>query len=199
MVVRPPFWFGMTPAIAGRSIPSSVFRTKRAIAISAPVLPALTQTSALPSLTRLIATRIDEFRLPRSATITGSCISTTSSACTISTDDGSRAGSAAFSSDSRPTSSSAASFWCSRNASDAETVTGMPWSPPMQSMAMRTVTRNSLARHVQAAAQNWRAAAGHGVRGRARSGASGERPCSVRWVAPADYSSFLVATTFLPR
>ena len=34
---------GSTVAIAGRSIPGSVFRTKREIAISAPVLPALTQ------------------------------------------------------------------------------------------------------------------------------------------------------------
>ncbi len=33
IVVSPPFWFGMTPAMAGRSMPSSVFSTKRAIAI----------------------------------------------------------------------------------------------------------------------------------------------------------------------
>jgi len=46
--------------IAGRSISGNVLSTKREIAINAPVLPALTQACALPSLTRLIATRIDE-------------------------------------------------------------------------------------------------------------------------------------------
>ena len=40
-------------------MPGRVFSTKRAVAISAPVLPALTQASAVPSLTRFNATRIE--------------------------------------------------------------------------------------------------------------------------------------------
>ena len=48
-------------------MPSSVLSTKREIAISAPVLPALTTTSARPSLIRLTAIRIDDSRLLRSA------------------------------------------------------------------------------------------------------------------------------------
>ena len=59
-------------------MPGSVFSTKREIAIRAPVLPAETQAWALPSLTRLMATRIDESFLLRSATTGASCISTTS-------------------------------------------------------------------------------------------------------------------------
>ena len=52
--------FGSTVAIAGRSMPGSVFSTKREIAISAPVLPALTQACASPLFTRSTATRIEE-------------------------------------------------------------------------------------------------------------------------------------------
>jgi hypothetical protein len=42
--------FGSTVAMAGRSMPAMVFSTKREIAISAPVLPALTQACASPAL-----------------------------------------------------------------------------------------------------------------------------------------------------
>ena len=49
-----PLIVGSTTAMAGRSMPGSVFSTKREIAISAPVLPALTQACASPSLTRLM-------------------------------------------------------------------------------------------------------------------------------------------------
>ncbi len=56
----------------------------------------------------------------------------------------------------------------------AATVTAGPWSPPMASMAMRTVTAQ---------------AAG------ARGGAEG----TVARAGVARYSSFLVAMTFLPR
>ena len=52
--------FGSTVAIAGRSIPGNVLSTKREIAMSAPVFPALTQACASPVLTRSMATRIDE-------------------------------------------------------------------------------------------------------------------------------------------
>jgi hypothetical protein len=127
-VVTPPFSFGSTEAIAGRSMPSSVFSTKREIAISAPVLPALTQASARSSFTRLTATRIDESRLPRSACAGGSSISTTSSACTTC----SRLRSAATRvrcgsiSPARPTRRSSAAGVARANAIAAGTVTDGP-------------------------------------------------------------------------
>ena len=90
-------------------MPASVFSTKRAIAISAPVLPALTQASARPSLTRLIATRIEELRLVRIAIAGASSLSTISSACSSSTRSGRLPFSAASMSGWRPTSKSCAS------------------------------------------------------------------------------------------
>ena len=73
-----PLRVGNCDAIAGRSMPGSVFSTKRAMAMSAPVLPADTQACAVPSLTRLTATRIDESFFLRSASAGGSSIVTTS-------------------------------------------------------------------------------------------------------------------------
>jgi hypothetical protein len=73
-----PLMVGITVAIAGRSMPGRVLRTKRAVAISAPVFPAETQASASPDLTRSIATRIEESFLPRNAEAGGSSIATTS-------------------------------------------------------------------------------------------------------------------------
>jgi fatty acid/phospholipid biosynthesis enzyme len=49
---------GIEEIIAGLSIPGIIFKTNLAVAISAPVLPALTHASACPSRTKLIATRI---------------------------------------------------------------------------------------------------------------------------------------------
>ena len=59
-------------------MPGSILRTNLAVAINAPVLPALTQASASPSLTRSIATRIDESFFFRSASVGASDIPTTS-------------------------------------------------------------------------------------------------------------------------
>jgi hypothetical protein len=70
--------FGSTVAMAGRSMPGSVRSTKREIAISAPVFPALTQACASPLLTRLTAMRIEESLLARMACAGGSSIMTTS-------------------------------------------------------------------------------------------------------------------------
>jgi hypothetical protein len=69
-----PFVVGSGAQIAGRSMPGSIFSTKREIAISAPVLPAETQASASPPLTRLMATRIDESFLLRKASAGDSSI-----------------------------------------------------------------------------------------------------------------------------
>ena len=73
-----PFIVGSTTARAGRSIPGSVFKTNREVAIKAPVFPALTQAWAVPFLTRFIATRMEESFLPRKASDGDSSISTTS-------------------------------------------------------------------------------------------------------------------------
>jgi len=53
--------------MAGRSTPGIIFSTKCAVAISAPVLPALTHADAAPDLTRSSALRIEESFLRRSA------------------------------------------------------------------------------------------------------------------------------------
>ena len=58
---------GNIVAIAGRSIPGSVFSTNFAIAISAPVLPAETMPQARPSATASIASRMLDCRPVRSA------------------------------------------------------------------------------------------------------------------------------------
>ena len=50
----------MIEAIAGRSMPSIDLRTNFAVAIDAPVFPALTTASASPAFTRSTATLIDE-------------------------------------------------------------------------------------------------------------------------------------------
>ena len=51
---------GMRVAMAGRSIFGMDLRTNLAVAIAAPVLPALTTASTSPRLCRSIATRIEE-------------------------------------------------------------------------------------------------------------------------------------------
>jgi hypothetical protein len=71
-------------AIAGRSMPGRVFNTKRAIDISAPVLPAETAACARPALICSIATRREESFLLRMAEVGASSISTTWDAGTSS-------------------------------------------------------------------------------------------------------------------
>ena len=71
---------GHSAAIAGRSIPGIVLRLNFAIAISAPVLPADTATSASPFFTASMASHIDDFQRPlRSAWLGLSSIWTTTS------------------------------------------------------------------------------------------------------------------------
>ena len=76
-----PFSVGRAEMMAGRSIPGRVFSTNRAIAISAPVLPALTHASAVPSRTRSSTTRMDESRFDRRTWEGESSISTLCEAC----------------------------------------------------------------------------------------------------------------------
>ncbi len=139
--MKPPIWLGITVAMAGRSMPSSVLSRYLATAISAPVLPADTQAWAgagepsLPGLSCEIATRIEESFLRRSATSIGSSMLTTSLAGTTRT-RGHEA--ASWSASGRPTSTSSACGCAARKALQAGSVTDGPWSPPMQSTARRS-------------------------------------------------------------
>ena len=72
-----PFKLGKLLAIAGLSIPGRVLRTKREVAIKAPVLPALTQASASLVFTKFILTLIEESFLFLSALCGDSSIITT--------------------------------------------------------------------------------------------------------------------------
>src|ERR1044072_2436889 len=60
-----PLLVGHIPVIAGRSIPFSVRKWKRDIAINAPVLPAETATSASPFFTASMASHIEDVLRPR--------------------------------------------------------------------------------------------------------------------------------------
>ena len=55
---------GHSAAIAGRSMPGKVLRLNFDIAISAPVLPPDTTTSASPFLTASMASHIEDFHRP---------------------------------------------------------------------------------------------------------------------------------------
>ena len=75
---------GKTVPIAGRSIPLSRPKRKRAAAIAAPECPAETTASARFFLTNSIATLIEAFGLRRRAVKGSSSIEMTPSASTIS-------------------------------------------------------------------------------------------------------------------
>ena len=62
-----PFDVGMGVAKAGRSTPGSAPSTILAVAMAAPVLPAVTNPAALPSRTSLRPTRSELSRLERTA------------------------------------------------------------------------------------------------------------------------------------
>src|SRR6185369_8353012 len=136
---------GSRETMAGRSMPSRVLSTNREMAMSAPVLPALTQASASLDLTRSMATRMEEPFLLRRATAGDSSIFTTSaawrtvmrslaSAPSRSTLVRNRSSSARMSCSS-PTRMTRASALAARKFIAAGTVTGGPKSPPMQSTA----------------------------------------------------------------
>ena len=81
--MQEPFSVGHSAAIAGRSMPGSMRRLNLAIAISAPVLPADTATSASPFFTASMASHIDDFQRPlRSAWLGLSSMRTATSVCT---------------------------------------------------------------------------------------------------------------------
>ncbi len=165
------------------------------------------------------ATRIDESRLPRSACAGASSISTTSEAGTI---DQARPqmgevpggtclpswASCASIASGRPVSRTSASGCDRRNDNAAGIVTRRPWSPPIASMAIRTI----IDQVVDNRAPRWQAAgAGQASAGLepagsgAGSGSVVSSSCSTSNLArdgrfgKFDYSSDLVLTIFLPR
>ncbi len=132
---------GHTPAMAGRSIPGMVCRWKRAIAISAPVLPAETATSASLFFTASIASHIDEFLRPRRSAWLGlSCMATVTSVW-VTREAFFKAGyfaSCASISALSPNIRNSMSG-CRVNAVAAPgMITDAPTSPPMASSAIRT-------------------------------------------------------------
>ena len=204
-----PLRVGSCEAIAGRSTPGSVFRTKREIAIRAPVLPAETQASARPSFTRLIATRIDESFFRRSASAGGSCISTTSDAGSTARRD--FAGDLIFprtaaSGSGRPTAMTRASGCAVRKSIAAGSVTEGPWSPPIASTAT-VIGMSAWPSSECGPASRTDAPAtqvdqqGGGTGGTARAGRRDAAPSAAtpRGARTGRYSSALVLTTFLPR
>jgi hypothetical protein len=103
-----------------------------------PVLPARDAGIRLAGLDELIATRIDESFLLRRASAGDSSMPTTSEACTMrsgnrggSTEQGRKTSSDQTGEDLPPDAL--------RENDGRGTVTDGPWSPPMQSMAMRFV------------------------------------------------------------
>ena len=81
-MVAVPCAVGNTAASAGRSTPGIAPRTILAVAIAAPVLPAVTNPAALPSRTRRRPTRREESRLVRTDCAAFSCMPITSRALT---------------------------------------------------------------------------------------------------------------------
>ena len=132
---------GHTAAIAGRSMPGSMRRLNRAIAISAPVLPADTATSASPFLTASIASHIEEVLRPRRSAWLGLSSMLTATSVWKTRETAFSAGclaSCASISARSPNSRNSVSG-CRLNAMAAPgTTTDAPTSPPMASSAIRT-------------------------------------------------------------
>ena len=139
--MQEPLSVGHSAAIAGRSMPGSIRRLNLAIAISAPVLPADTATSASPFLTASMASHIDDFQRPlRSAWLGLSSMRTATSVCTsrqASLSCGCAASSGSILAWS-PNRMKLASGCCASARAAPGTTTEGPWSPPMASSAMRT-------------------------------------------------------------
>ena len=130
---------GSKAASAGRSIPGMVRSASLAIAISAPVLPADSAASALPSFTALIAMPIEVVLARRIAWLGFSLAAMASVAWTISTAAARplwRASSGSISVLS-PNSRNSSARSLRRARAIPASITAGPLSPPMASIAMR--------------------------------------------------------------
>ena len=129
----------MIAASAGRSIPGMVRSAILLIAISAPVLPALTAAPAAPVFTALTARPMLVVLARRIARLGSSSPPTTSSQWRIS-DAARRFGwfsSAASMRGVSPTSRNLKSSWRRRASAAPSTITRTPTSPPIASTAIR--------------------------------------------------------------
>ena len=128
---------GSTAPIAGRSIPGSRPKRRRAAAIAAPEWPADTTASACFCLTKFIATLMEAFGLRLIPLKGSSCISIVPSDGTISNWPrlvfGGRAASICWGSPTSKTSTPNSS----RARSAPATISAGAWSPPMASIAIR--------------------------------------------------------------
>ena len=136
-----PRMVGHMAAIAGRSTCAIVRRQNFAMAISAPVLPAETTTSASSFFTDSMARHMDDFHRPwRRAWLGLSSIRTATSACwkvetALSCGCWSSSG---RQSDSWPWITNWLSGWRTRASAAPGMTTEGPWSPPIASRAIRT-------------------------------------------------------------
>ena len=136
MSTAPPLAVGTTGAMAARRMPRTRLTSSVAAESRAPVLPALTKASPLPSFRRLSPTVREESFFSRKAVAGLSQISTTSEAWAISSPAGSSLSPISSStrriSSPRPTSTT--STPCSRTAASAPlTLEAGALSPPMAS------------------------------------------------------------------
>ncbi len=134
---------GQSAAIAGPLDPAPWSRRLNfAIAISAPVLPAETATSASPFFTASMASHIEDFQRPwRSAWLGLSSILTATSvwtSCEAALSRG-RASSSGSITARSPNSRNSMPGWRLSDSSAPGTTTDAPWSPPMASSAIRTL------------------------------------------------------------
>ena len=123
-------------------MPGSMRRQNRAIAISAPVLPADTATSALPFFTASIASHIEEILRPRRSAWLGLSCMLTATSVWITCDTAFSAGCAASSLLIRalsPNSRNSVSGCRVSEIAAPGTTTEAPKSPPMASSAIRTL------------------------------------------------------------
>src|ERR1700722_2556400 len=129
----------MAEMMAARSTREIVFRTKCAMAVSAPVLPELTQADARPSFTRSMATRMEEFFFRRIASRGESPMATTPAAGAISALarmlSGQDRNSESISAGSPTNSTRRAASSCSARDAPATYSRGC-WSPLITSMAI---------------------------------------------------------------
>ncbi len=127
---------GKIAAIAGRSIPGSVFSTILASVISAPVLPALTTPAASPAATASIASRMDAARTRRAA-VGFMSPAIDSAVCRMVQAVRARLcrASSGRSRASSPTSRNRAAGWRSAAVDSPATTTSGARSPPMASIA----------------------------------------------------------------
>ena len=133
-MVGPRSLVATTMPSAGRAMPGTRPRRRRAAVRVAPVFPAVTKASASPSLTSFMPTLMEASGFAFTASIV-SCMAITSGASTTRTFSGASP-SSALTSASRPTRRSSTSSRRAASSAPLTTSAGL-WSPPMASTVIR--------------------------------------------------------------